>query len=389
MIALAEQTVLGWAEETSWGQAALSGFKAIPLITENLTAARRQIRYQLLQPAHFGQKLINADERAGGEVELFPDIVMLRHILKTVLMTTITHHDMVDIFTSLTQNTITLSSDFANDLNPDDILWLVNSQTDKGQWVTFKPDATDSVSGELVASDGSTISRNSSRDLRLKRFEPGQINRSWTILKQYGDTDDWMQLDGMMIQRLELATTADHMLRANVNFTGKSMQITSGSRPAIEQPDQSMPIFLGASDIRLILRQSSGNMIDLTGQTDLSLKGFRLVLEQSGLSPRYGLGSRYPDAMLGGRLMVYGTIDLMGNHHEVLDWFSQSEPVQLFCQISVNQDFGFGFCVPQMVITDLSNAALISGEPVHHHLRFDAAARSAQGKSSLIHFYTS
>ena len=82
MIALAEQTVLGWAEETQWGQAAKTGFTAIPLITENLAGARRQIRYQSLHPAHLGQKLIHADERAGGEVELYPDIGLLRHILK-------------------------------------------------------------------------------------------------------------------------------------------------------------------------------------------------------------------------------------------------------------------------------------------------------------------
>ena len=388
MIALAEQTVLGWAEETQWGQAAKTGFTAIPLITENLAGARRQIRYQSLHPAHLGQKLIHADERAGGEVELYPDIGLLRHILKTVLMATITEHVMTGIFTMPSQDQITLSSDFIASWQKEDILWLTNSQNDDGQWVTFQPNTTGSATGRLIASDGTTISSNANRNLQLRRFDPGQVRQSWTLLKKYGDADDWMQLKGMMIRRLELATTADHMLRAAVSFMGKSMQVASGQHPAIAPADQAAPIFLGASDIHLFLRQADGDIVDLTGQTDISLLGFRLVLEQSGLSPRYGLGSRFPDAMLGGQLMAYGTIDLMGNHHDVMGWFSQAEPVELFCQIQVNQNTGFGFRIPYMMMTELTNAALVSGEPVRHHLRFDAAAGTDRSISSLIHLYT-
>jgi hypothetical protein len=92
--------------------------------------------------------------------------------------------------------------------------------------------------------------------------------------------------------------------------------------------------------------------------------------------------------MLGGQLMAYGTIDLMGNHHDVMGWFSQAEPVELFCQINVNQNTGFGFRIPHMMMTELTNAALVSGEPVRHHLRFDAAAGTDSKMSSLIHLYT-
>lgn len=389
MIALAEQTALSWSEETSWGQASTTGFKSIPLITENLIGTHRQIRYQQLQSGHLGQKLILADEHANGEVELFPDIGMLRDIFKTVLMTNVTHHELSDIYaTPSSNNSITLSSIFSKSWQADDILWLLDTQTNKGQWVTFKPDEDDSLSGTLIGSDETTITSGSDLRLRLRKLDPGVTSRSWTLQKQYGDDADGIQFTGMMIRRLELATTSDQMLRANISFTGKAMNILTTTPSKPDTPDVAEPLLLGSSDVKLILRQADGDEIDLTAQTDMSLMGFRLILEQSGLSPRYGLGSRYPDAMLGGQLLAYGTLDMIGSNPDVLSWFAEADPVQLFCQINMNDDIGFGFHIPNMLITEFTNAALVSGQPVHHQLHFDAAISTTQ-TTSLIHLYTS
>lgn len=399
MIALAEQTILGWAEEATWGEAATSGFTSIPLITENLAGSRRHIRHQHLQPAYRGQNLINTDESAGGEVELMPDISMLQELMSAVLMATVPSYEMGNIFApQVSNNRITLSPECADAWRVGDMFWLADSQTKQGQWVTYRPDARGSRSGQLIASDDTVIPSRTNLTLQLRRFDPAQRRRSWTMLKQYGGGSDWMQLAGMMIRRLELATTADQMLRADASFIGKSMNVISGhvisgstrsdDTPNIDVSDQPQPLFLGQSDIRLILRQEDGDSVDLTAQTNISVTGFRLVLEQSGLSPRYGLGSRFPDAMLGGRLMAYGTIDLMGSHQDIITWFSDAKPLQLICQISLD-DIGFGFRIPQMIMTELTNTTLISGEPVHHHLRFDASANLQSNLGSLIHLYTS
>jgi hypothetical protein len=391
MIALAEQTALNWAEETLWGTAPTAGYKTLPLITENLTGLRRQIRAQKLMASHLGQSLFTSDENAVGDIDVMPDIGLLRDLLKLALMTNVVDHEASDLFvTTAKPNLATITSTMSDAINTDadDVMWLKNSVTGEGKWCRFIPETTSSLTGVLQDLNGVPIAGNDNYSLRLRRFDPGQIKRSMTLVKQYGQASDGMQFIGMMIRRLELSTTSDQMLTASAGLVGKAMKVISSVPVVSPSLGDAPPLFLGATDIQLSLENSSAAKINLTSADDFQVTGFRLVAEQSGLQPRYALGSRYPDAMLGGKLMVYGVIDIMAGSHKLMKWFSDADPVKLLCHIRINNEVGFGFCLPRMLISEVTNAPLIAGEPVRHSLRFDAEMPRSSS-ASLIHFYTS
>jgi hypothetical protein len=391
MIALAEQTALNWAEETSWGIAALADYKTLPLITENLTGLRRQVRSQKLMASHLGQTLFTSDENAVGDIDIMPDIGLLRDLLKLALMTNVVDHEASHLFvTKAKPNLATISTALSDALiaDADDVMWLKNSATGKGKWCRFIRESKSSLSGVLQDLSGDTIAGNEHLSVRLRRFDPGQIKRSMTLMKQYGQASDWMQFMGMMIRRLEIGTSSDQMLTASASLSGKVMKVVSSAPVFGANAASADPLFLGATDIQLSMENSTADRIDLSAGDNFQVTGFRLVAEQSGLQPRYGLGSRYPDAMLGGKLMVYGVIDIMAGSHDLMKWFSNADPVKLLCHIRINDEVGFGFCLPRMLISEVTNAPLIAGEPVRHSLRFDAEMPRSSA-ASLIHFYTS
>ena len=392
MIALAEQTALSWAEETSWGARKKTAHRRIPLITDNLGAQRRQVRTQKLTASHLGESFFTADESAVGDIDFVPNIGILREALKCALMTSVIDIEAHNLFiTARKANQATLTTALHQALQSDDVLWAADAVAGTGKWCRFTPATPASRAGELHDLAGNLITRNSNLRVRLRRFDPGQVRRSLTLIKKYGNASDWLEFTGMMVRRLELATNSDQMLTASASLAGKAMAVVD-SAPTYSVAETAQPLFLGSTDISLVLEKSPTEKIDLTASDDFTLTGFRLVLEQAGLQPRYGLGSRYPEGMLGGKLLVYGTLDVMAGSHELMEWFADAEAAILRCYIRFSDAVGFGFALPRMRISEIVNAPLTAGEPVRHILRFDGEKppnSDSNSGASLVHFYTS
>ena len=392
MIALAEQTALSWAEETSWGARKKTAHRRIPLITDNLGAQRRQVRTQKLTASHLGEAFFTADESAVGDIDFVPNIEILREVWKYALMTSVVDIEARSLFINPRQaNQVTISLALRQSLRNGDLLWAADKNTSIGKWCRFIPVTSTSRVGELRDLAGNLITRNTRLSVRLRRFDPGQVSRSLTLIKKYGNASDWLEFTGMMMRRLEIATNADQMLTASASLVGKAMTVVDAA-PTYSAEETAQPLFLGATDINLMLEKSSTEKIDLATSDDFTLTGFRLVLEQAGLQPRYGLGSRYPEAMLGGKLLVYGTLDVMAGSHELMEWFADAGTVELVCSVRINDRVGFGFALPRMRISEIVNAPLNAGEPVRHILRFDGEKppnSDSNTNASLVHFYTS
>ena len=375
MIALADQTRLTWAAETIWGQAATSGFRTLPISTENLTGSRRHIRPPILGV----RPILPLEENASGEIDTLASPDVLAELLRLVLMTS----PISETASIQTQSGITLPKNLADAISSDDVLWLGG---DVG-WVRYVPPAAAGQNGTLASLAGATLTPASPATLALNRLTatPSTTSnrqvQSVTINKRYGATGDWVQLTGMTMRRLDLATSADSLVTATASFLGKQASLQSTAFPAATSYADTQPYSLAAADIHLrLLRQ--GETLDLNTTT-----GLRLVLEYPAMQPRFVLGALTPQAVLVGELHVHGVIEVMATGHDLNTWFGRREVLALECGIEFGGGGGFGFRIPRLRIAETSNSVLVSGDPVRQVLRFDADADTSDTTTPLIACY--
>lgn len=382
MIVLADQTRLNWAAETTWGQAATTGFTTLPISTENLTGIRRHIRPQVLGT----RPILPLEENANGEIDTLATPSVLKQLLQLILMRSFTSQNASISVQSGQANNITLPSNLADVLSGDDYVWLDDDGADSTNgWTRYHPASSKArQTGVLKNSETPKITPGGSARLTLNRIttqaEAG-AHRSMlpmTINKRYGEAGEWVQYTGMTMRRLDLATTADSFLSATASFIGKQASLKSTPFPTATEYNDTQPYSLTASDIQIRLIRGK-ETLDLNAADGMATTGFRLVMEYPAMQPRFGLGSLTPQAILVGDLRVHGVIEVMATGHALSKWFGVREVASMECSIQFNGQSngqasggGVAFRIPRLRIAETSNNILLAGEPVRQVLRFDA-----------------
>ena len=374
MIALADQTSLTWATESTWGTPATSGFKTLPISNENLTGIRRHIRPQLLTANRRGTAILPLEESSSGEIDMLASPSLLPQLLASVLMNSQASQTASNVARTGQTNNILLPKAMADVVTGDDYLWLTDpNDTSKTGWVRFTADNAKPKEGVVANATTAKITPSATASLALQRLIPGATAKPMTINKRYGNGQEWQQFTGMLMRRLELASHVDSLLTATASFAGKQTAIKTTGFPTSTAYDNTQPYSLAASSVQIrLLSDSEILSLNASNNNGMATTALRLVIEYPTMQPRFALGSLYPQAMLIGDMHVHGLIEVMVDGHTISKWFGARQAVTMECAMEFANGGGFAFRIPRMRIAETSNNVLLAGEPVRQVLRFDA-----------------
>ena len=208
-----------------------------------------------------------------------------------------------------------------------------------------------------------------------RRYTEGETPSSCQIYKAYHDQKGFLKFDGVMAQRLTIDMQEGAYLTAAASMIGRGMSLLAASGQQAAALPTPHPI--GAADGKhiFVLENRDDAGLKITPQNSI-ITGFRLVLERRGMAPQYGLGAAKPRAILPGQLAVYGAFEMLLSDHQLFAALTDQHHFLLSLALDDGHGGGIGFCVPQVMLTDVSVSGDSDSDPIRAQFQFDASVRA-------------
>ena len=372
MIAYSDNTRMMLGIETSWGVATGATFNTIPFIRETITPEYRQIKPGSLNNFSRIVQPIITEETAIGDVEMLATAQNLQILLPLVL------HD------APTRYRRTLGRKYvgSDGVTAIDLPFDVGKE---GDFIYVKAGNTPELSGwrqiepknRIYYIDGFKPSRYLPSGVTYEHWiaHPSNTEKSCQIYKSYRDGEEWLTLDGGMMQRLTLDLAEGELFSLTASFIGKSLKITDKAPKTEAIEGQPLGFSTG---IKLFTLESEDDDSTIITQDNTIITACRIVIERQGMTPQYGIGNTQPRAILPGEVTVYGVMEMLIGDYKMLAWMQNQSALKLSLALEDKDTNGAAFTLPKISLSGVEFTSPTEGEPLRARFRFEAAGDNAE-----------
>ena len=373
MIAYSDNTRMLLGIETSWGVATDATFNTVSFIRETITPEYRQVKLGSLNSFNRTVQPILTEEAAIGDVEVLATVHNLQTLLPLIM------HD------EATKLRYTLGTSYSSEEGVIYIsLPLGIGEDGDFVYVTVSPAPELDGWRQMTADGGIYFTINgfepsayvpTGTTYEHWMLHPGKTEKSCQIYKSYRDGEEWLMLDGGMMQRLTLDLAEGELFTLTASFIGKSLKITEEAPTA--ETIESQPLGF-STGIKFFTLESADDDTMLVTQDNTIITACRIVIERQGMTPQYGIGNTQPRAILPGEVNVYGVLEMLIGDYKMLAWMQNQSALRLSLALEDSERNGAAFTLPKISLSGVEFTSPNEGEPLRARFRFEAAGDNAE-----------
>ncbi len=373
MIVFNDTTRLHIAAEDDWASEGVGDYKTVPFIRDNLAPIMVQERPQGLGQSVGITQPITVEESAGGDIEMLASQAHLGLFLPYIL----NHQDEVH---NVNLNGQQIDANGRLDLGFLTPALKAKLVTGDGVLITSMVNNVAVTNWGIITADngqtavitGLTPSQHFGQDdvMMMRYFSPGDVPRSFKLIKAYQGAADHLSLRGGVITRLSIDLEEGALPVMSASVLGKEMTVTADTITSTSLAAMS-PEF-NPQDFTLVLTPDDGVALTLKNTI---VSGFRMVLERAGMAPQFALGSTTARYISGGDLIMYGAIDFMLENHDVFTWLKAQKALSLDVRWGDGATERVRIFAPKITFSEGQLIPADDGTPVRAAFQFEVSRR--------------